>query len=214
MKENEKQISHKNKRILDTLNFFQFFGWSLILNLFFLLCFTKLLNLVDEKVIYNIEKCLFFVLKVTQTMQGFELIMPILKIGGGSIFSSAAQLSSRLLITYMFMDPRQSLLKIGLILVPWSLSDLIRALFYINKNSQILGDLRYNFFIVLYPLGLTGEITMIEQYLIIGNSNILFFNTFYFVRIIQFCFALGFIILYIHMISQRKKYYKNKIKSQ
>jgi very-long-chain (3R)-3-hydroxyacyl-CoA dehydratase len=43
--------------------------------------------------------------------------------------------------------------------IPWCIAEFVRYPFYQFKGLQAyLGHLRYNLFIVLYPVGVTGEL--------------------------------------------------------
>lgn len=52
------------------------------------------------------------------------------------------------------MGPECSALPLILVMIPWLLADTSRYAFYLIKNSSLVGALRYNLFIVLYPLGI------------------------------------------------------------
>jgi very-long-chain (3R)-3-hydroxyacyl-CoA dehydratase len=46
----------------------------------------------------------------------------------------------------------------------WSIADIVRNVYYINK-SDTAAFLRYNLFIVLYPIGVYGEMRVINDYI-------------------------------------------------
>lgn len=83
------------------------------------------------------------------------------------IGSTAAQVASRLLVVVLLLlfisDEEQYFHYIGLLVVTvaWTITELVRYSFYflglLGREPRWLLWMRYTFFIVLYPLGVTGE---------------------------------------------------------
>lgn len=94
----------------------------------------------------------------------------------------------------------------GLMTLAWSLSEIIRCVFYVTKlqNSNrvpySLKWLRYSSFIVLYPVGLLNELSVVYETLKVTHSAYRFFLIFALTAYIP-----GFLTLYLYMFKQRKK---------
>jgi hypothetical protein len=45
-------------------------------------------------------------------------------------------------------------------IIPWCIGELVRYPFYMEENpfKELFGHLRYNVFIPLYPIGVSGEL--------------------------------------------------------
>ena len=142
-------------------------------------------------------------------------------------------MSSRLAITFLiFPHIDQSnhwgAFSIGLCMLNWSLIEVVRFGFYATKAlpssgfvGEVFGHLRYNTFIFAYVLGVSGE--MVALYF--GYQNIaalenppltihmpnkwnFVFDLVTFLKIAPFIYAAGFPGLYMHMWSQRARFYK------
>lgn len=74
------------------------------------------------------------------------------------------------------------------------------------KNNSITGFLRYNGFLVLYPLGGVAEMIVINNY--IDRHPELTDIYIYIIRAIQAMILAGIVILYAHMLKARKRYMK------
>ena len=192
------------KIIVDSFNLFQFFGWLLCLNLFVLHTFLKFIARKDDESTSNILSMCVMVLKITQTMQIFEVVLAALKLGGSSVGTSFVQILSRLIVIYIFLYKETPLLNLGLFLIPWCIADSTRAIFYVQKDSKLIGILRYNLFIILYPLGVAGEVLLMEKSLT-ENKLLSYYNL---IRLYQLATLVGLVFLYTYLLQQRKKFYK------
>jgi very-long-chain (3R)-3-hydroxyacyl-CoA dehydratase len=191
------------RTFLTFFNVFQIVGWTLTL-------IQVLLYLKEGRFkmegLDDFEVCLLTA-RITQIMQIGEIIFPLLKLSPGSPFMSFIQIASRIIIVFAFLDKTTSPFIAGLILIPWSLADSVRAAFYIFKNNKILLHLRYNLFIVLYPLGVMGEILAIED-------KIHYWRNYYFwLRTYQIATVCGLAFLYMYLLKARAKVYKRENKS-
>jgi very-long-chain (3R)-3-hydroxyacyl-CoA dehydratase len=135
-----------------------------------------------------------------------ELIFAFLRISSSSVFTTFSQLLSRLLVSFVFLSKNDSAVTISFFLIPWSIADSTRLLYYVYKDSLLLGKLRYNLFLILYPVGCAGEIMLMEKRI---NELKDEDNLYYIIRFVQVFFFTGLIILYSHLLRQRKKFYKN-----
>lgn len=85
-----------------------------------------------------------------------------------------------------------------IITVCWYLSDLVRYLFYAFRADTIR-IVRYNLFLMTYPIGFLSEMCCLK-----GLYNISGRAFSYFVAFIAFIYVPGFILLFSHMLKQRK----------
>lgn len=189
----------KLNKLTTVNNLIQFLGWSTILVSFlFYLLSSK------DKTLYSSEQALQFTmvtLKVVQLLQMSDILFSALGLTKNSVLFSSLQIASRLIITFICLSSNSSKISLCLVLIPWSIADITRSLYYLAKDNAIVGGMRYNFFLVLYPVGLLGE-------LLAFNSLIpTYTNLFYVIRSLQLTYLLGFYVLYTHMLKQRSKYY-------
>lgn len=105
-------------------------------------------------------------------------------------------------------------------LFAWCLTEIIRYSYYalnlVNINLSILTWLRYTLFIVLYPMGVTGEMWCYFDSLSylksskwmridLPNTYNFTFSPYILTILILFLYLPGFPPLYFHMFAQRKK---------
>ena len=192
-------------------NLFMFLGW-----LYYFLIFLS--NYLQTNKINKIYNYSHFYLEIVQYGSILEIIHSILKLTPSPVFSTFIQIFSRVGIVYFLQNFKYSR-SIGYILLSfaWSITEIIRYPYYllnILKKEYKKDDLipywltwcRYSFFIVLYPLGVAGEI--ITVYFSKKNlKKIKFFgvkvdNLVYLIYII---YVPGILFLYSYMLKQRKK---------
>ncbi|XP_026764005.1 very-long-chain (3R)-3-hydroxyacyl-CoA dehydratase hpo-8 [Galleria mellonella] len=109
---------------------------------------------------------------------------------------------------------------LALCVLAWSVTEIIRYGYYtlnlVNFVPRSLLFLRYSTFILLYPLGITGELLCMYHALDeIAEKNIftmtipnewnILFNYYYFVIFYMILYIPLFPVLFGHMMSQRKK---------
>jgi very-long-chain (3R)-3-hydroxyacyl-CoA dehydratase len=192
----------KSKVIVSTFNLFQFFGWAVVLNLIVVFIFLKFTNHETAPKVYNL---LIIAVKLIQTLQITDIIFSLLGMSGSSLFSSLAQVVGRLVTAHLFLNYNQEDWCIVFVfLVPWSLADTVRSIYYVHKESKILGHLRYNMFIVLYPIGVAGEILLMEKRMERDGFD----KYLYIIRSIEAALIIGLVILYTYLLKQRSKFYK------
>lgn len=107
-----------------------------------------------------------------------------------------------------------------LALLAWSITEIIRYGYYgfnlINFVPSLLVWLRYTTFIVLYPIGVTGELLCFywaQSYaanhnvwsIEMPNNNNVTFSYYYFLWLVMALYIPLFPQLYMHMFAQRKK---------
>lgn len=89
----------------------------------------------------------------------------------------------------------------------WSIADINRYLYYLFKNNALTAFLRYNSFLVLYPIGGFAEMVVINNY--IKRHPELDDIYIYMIRAIQAMIITGVVVLYIHMLKARSRYMKS-----
>jgi very-long-chain (3R)-3-hydroxyacyl-CoA dehydratase len=105
-----------------------------------------------------------YLLKFLQSFQLFDLILIILKKTSGSLPASIAQITGRLVVTWYFVEITTEHYAFAHMVTCWAIADLVKYLHYLFKNS-VTKVLRYNLFIILYPIGVWGEMKVINDYI-------------------------------------------------
>ena len=162
---------------------------------------------------FNINKPGIILLNIAQGMAILEIVHAIFKWVKSPVGSTAAQVFSRVLVVVLidvfFFSYGQiwPITKNGILIVSiaWGITELVRYSFYFlslfDKQPKWLLWMRYTFFIVLYPLGVTGE------WLIIVTPLFMFFTlNLYtaFVVVLAASYIYYFPVLYMYMWKQRK----------
>ena len=135
---------------------------------------------------------------VIQSVMLMDIVHALLNIVKGSPIATIMQISSRLFVVWWIL-PNQKQFSIFnyIMFTAWSLAEVIRYLYYSHKGSKMLQFLRYNAFLILYPMGvLTGEVPLIyRDYQARKHS----FNL-----IVLAIYVFGFPYLFWYMLRQRK----------
>lgn len=142
-----------------------------------------------------------FIMQLVQTLQLLDIIFILLGISKGNILSSVSQIAGRLLVAWVYTSTKIAPLPIANMLIAWSLAETNRYLYYEFKNN-LTEFFRYNAFIVLYPIGIYGEMTVINDYI---NKTSLTELQILMVRITQGCIVVGGVFLYFYMLGNRRK---------
>ncbi len=150
-------------------------------------------------------------LNVAQGMAIFEIVHAILKWVKSPVMSTAAQVFSRVLVVVLinvfYQNPLSSITQNGIIVVSiaWGITELVRYSFYflglLDIQPKWLLWMRYTFFIVLYPLGVTGEWLIIITPLMLQFTFGLYAAM---VAILAVSYIYYFPVLYMYMWKQRK----------
>lgn len=153
-------------------------------------------------------------LTICQFAAILEVVHAALKWVKTPVLTAAKQIASRIFVVVLlyYILPEsylswQGITGLHLIMVAWSLTEIVRYSFYffnlIEQEKKVLVWLRYTLFLVLYPMGVLGEILII---LSLANQS-------------DFAWSAGNIALYAviglypiffpgmygHMLKQRKK---------
>ena len=142
------------------MNLINFTGWS------FLLFHVGSQLLIDPIAWKTADISLdVFILKVIQTFAGLsELIFILLHISKGNLIASFFQNLGRLSVALYYTSNETDRLSFAIMVIMWSTSEANRSLFYLFK-SPITAFMRYNFFIVLYPVGVYGEMCVMNDFI-------------------------------------------------
>ena len=135
------------KAYLILYNLLQFAGWSAIL-------FTGRLDLL-----------MWF-----QTIQLLEVVHCMIGFVKSSAFQTFMQILSRIIIVWValvpFPETRQTI-GLEMILWAWPIAETTRYIYYalnlMELNIYLVTWARYTFFIVLYPLGVSGELLILYK---------------------------------------------------
>jgi very-long-chain (3R)-3-hydroxyacyl-CoA dehydratase len=100
-----------------------------------------------------------------------------------------------------------------LIAVAWGFTEVVRYWHYLStlrkKDNPGLTWFRYSGFIILYPIGVTGELLIAYQYMYERNWN--FDLAGIAVTVIVLSYSVGFPVLFRHMIKQRRRKLRPKV---
>eukprot|EP00088_Acartia_fossae_P044851 TRINITY_DN4787_c0_g1_i1.p1 TRINITY_DN4787_c0_g1~~TRINITY_DN4787_c0_g1_i1.p1 ORF type:complete len:221 (+),score=34.02 TRINITY_DN4787_c0_g1_i1:37-699(+) len=163
------------------------------------------------------------ILQIFQTGAALEIFHAALGLVRSNVQITFQQVQSRLYITWgilHLLPTSRSSVGVMCLLFAWTITEMIRYSMYaiqlIGNPPYFLTWLRYTFFIIAYPVGVTGE--LLCSYtgfweaketgtLSVGLPN--YINvTFYYPAVIAFIAALYvplFPPMYLHMFAQRKK---------
>lgn len=154
--------------------------YNILMNVGFMYIFvTLIINFINNGLSFipiSYQKVGFF-LKIMQTLQCVEIIHPLLGLVKGGPLMPFLQIGGRMFILYMMVDwePKIHPQPVVFVLIfVWSLIENIRYPYYFlqlfNTEIAFLSWLRYNAWIICYPIGWTCEmiiccknVTMIEE---------------------------------------------------
>ena len=152
-------------------------------------------------------------LSIAQGMAFLEIVHAFLKWVKSPLVSTIAQVSSRIFIVvllHFFINdlPLPFLTQTGItvISVAWGITEMVRYSFYtlqlIDVKPYVLLWMRYSFFIVLYPLGVSGEWFILLHPVM--KSGLVFSAYNLFLIVILAAYIYYFPVLYRYMWRQRK----------
>lgn len=169
-------------------------GWGYVLYLWFsgLLCAA--------------DTCYYELINTISVVQCFAIMEPLMM--KSSLATAVIQLLSRLIFPLWFFQGAdvasnlQLQAALGVMCLAWSVTEITRGLFYLTKYRPIT-ILQYNLFIVLYPMGVFGEVLFIATVSSLTEDPEL--RLLY----ILLCgsYAIFFPMLYSYMFMQRAKMY-------
>uniref|UniRef100_A0A0N5BK88 Very-long-chain (3R)-3-hydroxyacyl-CoA dehydratase n=1 Tax=Strongyloides papillosus TaxID=174720 RepID=A0A0N5BK88_STREA len=200
-------------------NGIQVLGWGSIL--------LKSINWLGTSGTYeDLYKENVFALQVFQTAAILEIIHCAIGFVRSPVGTTLMQVYSRVFVVWgILYAVKSSQVSIGvpMLIFAWSITEVIRYSFYalslIKTVPYALIWMRYTFFIVLYPLGASGELfTMVAGLneihdkkiftLEMPNSLNFSFSYWWYVVILCLLYIPGFPKMYFYMFGQRKKVLK------
>jgi very-long-chain (3R)-3-hydroxyacyl-CoA dehydratase len=152
-------------------------------------------------------------LNIAQGMAVLEVLHALLKWVKSPVVSTAAQVASRILVLVfinLFIQTYAAvtIFDIGVKVVSfaWGITELVRYSLYFlglfNKQPTALLWMRYSFFIVLYPLGVTGEWLILLTPIVANGIVFNFYTALIVVLLVSYLYY--FPVLYKYMWKQRK----------
>lgn len=93
-----------------------------------------------------------------------DILLILIGMSKGSILGSVAQITGRLVVAIYYLTPETNPHCFAMMAIIWSIADVNRYLYYVIKSS-ITTFLRYNSFLVLYPIGIYAEMRVINDFL-------------------------------------------------
>lgn len=94
-----------------------------------------------------------------------------------------------------------------LMALAWCVAEIIRSSYYLKKSSKIIAWLRYNTFIICYPVGVTTELYLIYSLLIYKSK----LSVTIALILLILTYFIGFPSLYLHLLKQRKRILNKQI---
>ncbi|KAF7494385.1 Very-long-chain (3R)-3-hydroxyacyl-CoA dehydratase 2 [Sarcoptes scabiei] len=210
------------KHYLAFYNLVQFCGWGfgLILALKFML-FSKPYS---HRLLW--EHC-SMIISIFQTLQLMEVVHAAIKFVPSNPIQTFIQIFSRLMLVWGILvpivDARDSI-GVPMLLIAWSIAECTRYIYYAlniyDAVPYLSTWLRYSLFIVLYPLGVSGELLTTYaalapirrmKFLSLELPNALNISFYYDIYCILFMLSYVhfFPQLYLYMMHQRKKILSN-----
>lgn len=198
-------------------NTFMFFGWVYFFILSFLIFF------ISQEIEESYSNSILY-LEILQYGASLEIIHSILKLVRAPLITTIIQVLSRIIIVILLqIYPDNVSINYLLLSFAWSISEIVRYPFYIlnslskliNKDNLIPYFLlwaRYSFFIVLYPIGVSGEIlTILFSRPELVKYSTKYININYVIYGIICLYIPGLTMLYTHLLKQRKKALNPKV---
>ncbi|KAI8060431.1 tyrosine phosphatase-like protein [Gongronella butleri] len=210
----QKQQSSVVKFYLIAYNVVSFLGWGLVLQ-------KALVELFETQGQWTgVFAATWPVLKIVQTCALFEVVHSLLGLVRAPFMTTLMQVLSRLLLVWGVNELVPEIHTHGsytTMIIAWSIAELVRYSFYASNLATgsvpaFISWARYNFFIVLYPMGVFSELTMIYQALPYAAKIHTYY--YYFLIAAAATYLPGWPILLKHMWIQRSKYMKGETKKK
>ena len=203
-------------------------SWSLVL-------LKATIHISEKKTFDGLYNAVELWLKISQTAALMEILHSMFGLVRSSVLNTLPQVMSRVGVLWIVLDgivmkdlSTRDTIGFPMLLFAWTITEVIRYPFYWNA---LLGSVpyplqwcRYSFFIVLYPLGVCGEIMCILTSLPLArragkfsyslpNKLNISFDYVYFCYFVLMMYGPVFYQLYTYMLSQRRKIIGKKEKS-
>jgi len=206
------------KYYLMIYNFLQVIGWTYIL--------YKLVNCWEGNGYKSLWETVKFPVIIFQNAAALEIVHAVTGIVKSNPIVTVFQVLSRVIIVCGVLlatpfDYAASSPGLPLSLIAWSVTEIIRYSYYFGNLIEyipyFLSWLRYSTFIVLYPIGITGELMCLYaatkyarsnhdawSYILPNKWNFTF-SYYYALITVMLLYIPLFPKLYLHMFSQRRK---------
>jgi very-long-chain (3R)-3-hydroxyacyl-CoA dehydratase len=151
-------------------------------------------------------------LNIAQGMAVLEIVHVLLKWVSSPVISTIAQVFSRIFILVLINifiknEPLPFITNTGILIVSlaWGITELVRYSLYFlqlfGRQPEFLLWMRYSFFVVLYPLGVTGEWFILVTRLVTNGITLSAYTIFLIIAAASYIYY--FPVLYKHMWRQR-----------
>ncbi|KAM7527829.1 hypothetical protein LguiB_031239 [Lonicera macranthoides] len=205
-------MSEISNLYLFSYNSLQAFGWAI--SLFKVLC-----SLLATKSFHAAYAFAGEQLRIFQGLALLEIIHGAIGIVPNGPFLPFLQLIGRihcLHATLSFIDEVRDSPTVFVMFVAWCSTEIIRYVYYaancVGIDSPLLTYIRYSAFIVLYPIGVTGEFWLTCIALPYYKKYIIYADFFGYLPLSYYRFALyllvtyppAWLVLFAHMLKQRR----------
>jgi len=205
-----------SKPYLVTYNTIQALGWSFLL-------YQMISYLVTPNRGGSLYDSTRLTLQIFQTGAVLEILHAVCGLVRSSVQVTTQQVFSRVYVVWaiLYLCPSsQSSIGFSLLLFAWTITEIIRYSMYaislIGTPPYFLTWLRYTFFIIAYPVGVSGELFCSYSALLEAQENGIFtvglpnrLNATFSFPLVILAIMLAYIPLfppmYMHMFSQRRK---------
>ena len=212
----KKQVDNNNKNANPVKHFYLVLYNASQLACWVLILLKGFYHVFQEKSCAGLHDALVFWLKVAQASALFEVLHAVFGLVRSSVPSTLLQVLGRNIILWVYIDlimvheDVKDTVGFPMVMFAWAISDVIRFSYYLalllNVSSDMLTWCRYTLFIILYPVGVAGELICLVASLQIVTgtpSFILYFKySSYFLLLL---YVPGFGHLYTYMLRQRQK---------
>ncbi|XP_052764061.1 very-long-chain (3R)-3-hydroxyacyl-CoA dehydratase 2-like [Mya arenaria] len=197
-------------------NVAQVMGWSAIM-------LALVSHVAMERDFKGVYEKVAPLLNIFQTAAVLEIVHCAVGIVRSNVMLTAFQVFSRVFLTWgiVYSVPEsQDVLGVTMFVFAWTLTEMIRYSFYmfslIGEVPFVIQWCRYTFFIVLYPIGVTGELLSVWASLPYVQETGLYslpmpnklnfaFRYDYYLKFFMLMYIPVFPQLYMHMLAQRQK---------
>ncbi|KAI4933276.1 hypothetical protein J4E85_003681 [Alternaria conjuncta] len=149
-----------------------------------------------------------------QTLAGMEVLHSLVGLVRAPLLTTLMQVASRFLLVHLIASPPAFPLSTrhspaySTMLLAWSVTEVIRYSYFVFSLSgagvpKLWTWLRYNTFLVLYPLGISSECWLVYQAIPLASERNELFG--YALWAILAIYVPGSYILFSHMLAQRRK---------
>lgn len=150
--------------------------------------------------------------RLTQSVAGLEILHSLLGVVRAPLLTTLMQVASRFLlvwgIAYQFPESTRHNPAYATMLLAWSITEVVRYSYFVFSLSgvgvpKLWTWLRYNTFLVLYPLGVASECWCVYSAIPLASQLKPEFG--YALWAILAIYIPGFYVLFTHMLKQRSK---------